>query len=95
MLFRSNFNTYIQHVLPKDEVSKYELLLYFKNYFNVDVVIEESKSSNSVNRTLKTQNQDNNLKLWRDAGYKSVPTIEENIKELSESDFTKGILNNI
>ena len=80
---------------PKDEVSKYELLLYFKNYFNVDVLIEESKSSNSVNRTLKTQNQDNNLKLWRDAGYKSVPTIEENIKELSESDFTKGILNNI
>ena len=65
------------------------------NYFNVDVVIEESNSSNSVNRTLKTQNQDNNIKLWRDAGYESVPTIEENIKELSESDLTKGILNNI
>ena len=48
----------------KIEVSKYELLLYFKNYFNVDVVIEESNSSNSVNRTLKTQNQDNNIKLW-------------------------------
>lgn len=95
MIKNNNFNTYTQHVLPKDEVSKYELLLYFKNYFNVDVVIEESNSSNSVNRTLKTQNQDNNIKLWRDAGYESVPTIEENIKELSESDLTKGILNNI
>ena len=95
MIKNNNFNTYTQHVLPKDEVSKYELLLYFKNYFNVDVEIEESNSSNSVNRTLKTQNQDNNIKLWRDAGYESVPTIEENIKELSESDLTKGILNNI
>ena len=95
MIKNNNFNTYIQHVLPKDEVSKYELLLYFKNYFNVDIVIEESNSSNSVNRTLRTQNQDENIKLWRDAGYKSVPTIEENIKELSESDLTKGILNNI
>ena len=95
MIKNNNFNTYTQHVLPRDEVSKYELLLYFKNYFNVDVVIEESNSSNSVNRTLKTQNQDNNIKLWRDAGYESVPTIEENIKELSESDLTKGILNNI
>ena len=59
------------------------------------MAIEESTSSNSVNRTLKTKNQDKNIKLWRDAGYKSVPSIEENIKELSESPLTKGILNNI
>ena len=95
MIKNNNFNTNIQHVLPKDEVSKYELLLYFKKYFNVDVVIEESNSSKSVNRTLKTQNQDKNIKLWRDAGYKTVPSIEENIKELSESDLTEGILSNI
>ena len=36
-----------------------------------------------------------NIKLWKDAGYSSVPSIEENIKELSESHLTKGILNNI
>ena len=95
MIKNNNFDTHIQHVLPKDQVSKYELLLYFKKYFNIDVAIEESTSSNSVNRTLKTKNQDKNIKLWRDAGYKSVPSIEENIKELSESDITKGILNNI
>ena len=82
-------------MLPKDEVSKYELLLYFKKYFNLYGVIEESNSSKSVNRTLKTQNQDKNIKLWRDAGYKTVPSIEENIKELSESDLTEGILSNI
>ena len=33
----------------------------------------------------------NNL-LWMNAGYDHVPTIEENIKELAESDISKGIL---
>lgn len=95
MIKNNNFNIHTQHVVPKDEVSKYDLLIYFKKYFDVDVIIEKSNSSNSVNRSLKTNNQDENIKLWKDAGYSSVPSIEENIKELSESHLTKGILNNI
>ncbi len=95
MIKNNNFNIHTQHVVPKDEVSKYDLLIYFKKYFDVDVIIEKSNSSNSVNRSLKTNNQDENIKLWEDAGYSSVPSIEENIKELSESHLTKGILNNI
>ena len=95
MIKNNNFNFHTQHVVPKDEVSKYDLLIYFKKYFDVDVIIEKSNSSNSVNRSLKTNNQDKNIKLWKDAGYSSVPSIEENIKELSESHLTKGILNNI
>ena len=95
MIKNNNFNFHTQHVVPKDEVSKYDLLIYFKKYFDVDVIIEKSNSSNSVNRSLKTNNQDENIKLWKDAGYSSVPSIEENIKELSESHLTKGILNNI
>ena len=94
MIKNNNFNFHTQHVVPKDEVSKYDLLIYFKKYFEVDVIIEKSNSSNSVNRSLKTNNQDENIKLWKDAGYSSVPSIEENIKELSESHLTKGILNN-
>jgi len=94
MIKNNNFNIHTQHVVPKDEVSKYDLLIYFKKYFDVDVIIEKSNSSNSVNRSLKTNNQDENIKLWKDAGYSSVPSIEENIKELSESHLTKGILNN-
>lgn len=94
MIKNNNFNIHTQHVVPKDEVSKYDLLIYFKKYFEVDVIIEKSNSSNSVNRSLKTNNKDENIKLWKDAGYSSVPSIEENIKELSESHLTKGILNN-
>ena len=35
----------------------------------------------------------NNEQLWIDAGYNKVPSVEENIAELSESEFTKLILN--
>ena len=49
----------------------------------------------SVNRTLMTDNEEGNINLWMDAGYSNVPTVEENIKELSESNITKGILNKV
>jgi len=93
MIKTNNFKNNIQHVLPKDEVSKYDLLMYFKRFFNVDIKVEKTSSENSVNRTLKTENEDANKTLWIDAGYGDIPTIEENIKELSESNLTKGILN--
>ena len=72
-----------------------DLLIYFKKFFGVDVKVEKINSKNSVNRTLKTENEDANKTLWLDAGYENIPTIEENIKELSESSLTKGILNTI
>jgi len=95
MIKTNNFKNNIQHVIPKDEVSKYDLLIYFKKFFGVDVKVEKINSENSVNRTLKTENEDANKTLWLDAGYENIPTIEENIKELSESSLTKGILNTI
>ena len=95
MIKNNNFNNNIQHIIPKDEVSKYDLLMYFKKYFDVNVIVEKSNSSNSINRTLRTKNNEVNLTLWADAGYKTIPTVEENIKELSESNLTKGILDNV
>ncbi len=58
----------------------------------MDVEVEKTNSTKSVNRTLITDNEEGNMNLWMDAGYSDVPTIEENIKELSESNITKGIL---
>jgi dTDP-4-dehydrorhamnose reductase len=93
MIKNNNFEFHIQHIVPKDQVSKYNLLKYFKKYFDVDVEIEKINSSESVNRTLMTDNEEGNINLWMNAGYSEVPTVEENIKELSESNITKGILN--
>ena len=69
------------------------MLNYFKIYFDVDVQINETSSKQVVDRTLNTLNISDNLKLWNDAGYEFIPTIEENIKELSESNITRAILN--
>jgi len=93
MIENNNFKFHIQHIVPKDQVSKYNLLKYFKKYFDVDVEIEKTNSTESVNRTLMTNNEEGNKNLWINAGYSDIPTVEENIKELSESNITKGILN--
>ena len=93
MIKNNNFKNKINHIIPKDKVSKFELLNYFKIYFDVDVQINETSSRQIVDRTLNTLNISDNLKLWNDAGYESIPTIEENIKELSESNTTRAILN--
>jgi len=95
MIKSSKFINNLQHITPQDEVSKYDLLLYFNKYFQANVTIESVDSNNPVNRTLSTINPELNQQLWNMAGYRSVPTIEENIKELAESNVTKSILNSI
>jgi len=95
MILSNKFISNLQHIIPQNEVSKYDLLLYFKKYFKADVTIESVNSDNPVNRTLSTINPELNQQLWKMAGYKTVPTIEENIKELAESNVTKSILNSI
>ena len=95
MIKSSKFINNLQHITPQDEVSKYDLLLYFNKYFQANVTIESVDSNNPVNRTLATINPELNQQLWNIAGYRSVPTIEENIKELAESNVTKSILNSI
>ena len=95
MIKSNKFTNNLQHITPQDEVSKYDLLLYFNKYFQANVTIESVDSKNPVNRTLATINPELNQQLWNMAGYRSVPTIEENIKELAESNVTKSILNSI
>jgi len=68
------------------------LLIYFKKYFNLNVDVEKTNSGISIDRTLNTIYKHNNSILWNNAGYQNIPTIEENIYELSKSKITQGIL---
>ena len=68
------------------------MLIYFKKYFNLNVEVEKTNSGNSIDRTLNTIYKHNNSILWNNAGYQNIPTIEENIYELSKSKITQGIL---
>lgn len=81
-------NTFVSgsyHVVPRDCVSKYQLLQYFKESFHrEDIGVEPIESSESINRTLTTIHPDFNLLLWTNSGYNKPPTIANMVTELSE-----------
>ena len=64
----------------------------FKTYFDKKIDINEIDANDIVNRTLNTNNNDLNKKLWLDGGYTQIPSVEDNILELANSDLTKAIL---
>ena len=82
----------IQHLIPSDIVTKYELLHLFANYFNKEISINKIEADTVINRTLSTLNQKQNKVLWNFGGYSEIPTVEENIKELSNYGLTQELL---
>lgn len=76
---------HVHHIIPKDMVTKYELLQIFAKEFNrKDITITPIQAPIVVDRTLSTMNPDLNKKLWNNAGYKETPTITEMITELEK-----------
>lgn len=82
----------IQHLIPSDVVTKYQLLHFFVNHFSKDININKIEADTVINRTLSTLNPEQNEKLWNFGGYSHIPTVEENIVELSNYVFTKELL---
>ena len=82
-----------QHLVPSNSISKAHLLEQFQQYFMKDVKINHIDAASVIDRTLKTNNENLNSTLWKNAGYKEVPTVEENIEELYNCEFTNRIMN--
>tara|TARA_B100000073_G_scaffold336060_1_gene330376 strand:+ start:739 stop:1662 length:924 start_codon:yes stop_codon:yes gene_type:complete len=82
----------IQHLLPKNNITKANLLEAFKECFKKDIKIDHVDADIVIDRTLDTNNTKVNQDLWTAAGYSTIPTIEENIEELANSEFTKKIM---
>jgi dTDP-4-dehydrorhamnose reductase len=79
----SSFNSGIYHLVPKDRVSKYELLCYFKEeYGRADLVIEKVLPEKVIDRTLSTEYIEKNNLLWKGAGYENPPTILQMVREM-------------
>jgi dTDP-4-dehydrorhamnose reductase len=77
-----NFTSGSHHIIPRDIVSKFELLTYFaKTYSREDILISAVESQVNIDRTLATSNPNLNLRVWSDARYNSIPTISEMIQE--------------
>ena len=68
----------IMHLVPKDIVNKYELInLISLNFGRSDLQISQFEAEIPINRSLITNNPEQNLQLWSNGGYNEVPTIAE------------------
>jgi len=77
--------TGVQHLIPQDSVSKFELASLISSKFGrEDLVINRVKAPTAIDRRLDTLNRSENDRLWRDAGYSMTPTITVMIDEYRE-----------
>ena len=73
----------VQHIVPSDTVTKFELLSIFGEEFDrTDIRIEEHFHELKSNHLLATTNPNRNNELWKRAGYSEIPTIRDMVKEL-------------
>ena len=72
------------NLIPKDYVSKFELLDLFRNSFNrLDIKVIEDDQAPFIYRVLSTAYPEVNEKLWKLAGYEQPATIEMMIREVA------------
>lgn len=77
-----------QHVIPKGEVTKLELLQLFGRCFGRDdVTINSTKAGVVIDRTLATADDLLNRELWTAAGYSEPPSVPEMLAELAAYEY--------
>ena len=70
------------HVIPSSKVSKYELLKYItENFQRSDLIITKFGAPIAIDRTLATLNPAFNRQIWAQAGYDTIPNVEEMVVE--------------
>ena len=73
----------VQHLIPGDTVTKSQLVNHIASKTNrQDIEIVDSPSGTATDRTLATTNSGQNLKLWTNAGYKTIPNIFDLVDEI-------------
>jgi dTDP-4-dehydrorhamnose reductase len=77
------FEPGVHHILPKDTVTKAELVRLIANHVGRnDISIVDGLAPESVDRTLTTNNQAFNAKLWAAASRVTVPSVAELVAEI-------------
>lgn len=77
------FRAGVYHLVPKDLVSKDELVrMVLDSLGRSDVNVDSVEAAEAVDRTLSCQNVEFNLQLFRAAGYSTLPTIAEMVDEI-------------
>ena len=85
IIIGSDFQSGVHHLIPKDTVSKADLLRIFaRAYDRGDILISDYVTPNMINRTLSTSDKEFNNNLWVQAGYVEPPTIEAMVFEQAD-----------
>jgi len=73
----------VQHLVPADWVTKYELVKMELGLLDrVDVSLRKATSGSSVDRRLETDSPEKNNLLFKLGGFETVPTIREMMEQL-------------
>jgi dTDP-4-dehydrorhamnose reductase len=77
------FEPGVFHALPKDSVTKSELVGLIAKYLGrSDIKVQPTATGANINRTLDTIFAAKNKAFWLSAGYDSSPSIEQMVSEL-------------
>ena len=80
---KSLFSPGLQHLVPADEVTKYDLLELLKIHLGrLDITVQAVPANVPVNRKLATLHPEANARLFASAGYHSPPTISQMIRRM-------------
>lgn len=83
----SSFRPGVFHVVPADVVTKATLVeLIAKSFGRDDLKIKVHPSGEHKDLSLTTLFGESNLHLWKQAGYSSIPSIEQMITDVSAID---------
>ena len=85
MIKKENFFNGVQHLIPADVVSKFELVSLIADAFDrQDIEVTKHETRLRVDRSLKTVHEARNKKLWFDAGYPEIPSVAKMVSEYAE-----------
>ena len=78
-----------QHIIPGNLITKANLLKSFaKEFSRDDITVNEVEAPKVIDRTLATNDDTMNKKIWEAAGYATPPTIEQMVAELAAYGFS-------
>lgn len=67
-----------QHFVPRDAVSKFDLLSLFREtHSREDLKLKPTETETKIDRSLSTSNPDLNEQLWKLAGFSQIPPISD------------------
>ena len=84
IILSTGFKAGTRHLIPADQITKFELVSEISKAFGRDDLEVSPKASGvAKDLTLSTIDPEFNLRLWRAAGYQSIPSIKELIAEIA------------